>query len=201
MNIFILTTGRAGSVAFIAACQHIQNFTAAHESRTNLIGASRLAYPTHHIEADNRLSWFLGRLDQRFGNTAMYVHLTREREAIASSYLKRYDYKTGIVRAYREGVLLGDTSTLKPIDICLDYVDTVNENIRHFLKDKSNKMDIHLESITSDFPLFWEKIHAEGDLEAAMNEWKTPRNESTHLVLRRGPLGRLKSYCRKLLED
>ena len=71
MNIFVLNTGRCGSTTFIKACQHIRNYTALHESRANRIAEQRLAYPRDHIEADNRLSWFLGRLDrQKFGNIA-----------------------------------------------------------------------------------------------------------------------------------
>ena len=42
------------------------NFTAAHESRKSLVGGARLAYPDRHIEADNRLSWILGRLGRAF---------------------------------------------------------------------------------------------------------------------------------------
>ncbi|MEJ1383421.1 MAG: hypothetical protein RPV21_03475, partial [Candidatus Sedimenticola sp. (ex Thyasira tokunagai)] len=67
MNIFILNTGRCGSTTFIEACRHITNYSAAHESRIQLIGDRRLAYPQNHIEADNRLSWLLGRLEHTYG--------------------------------------------------------------------------------------------------------------------------------------
>ena len=85
MNIFVLNTGRCGSTTFIKACQHIQNFTASHESRSVFTGNQRLAYPRNHIEADNRLSWFLGKLDQEYGDNAVYVHLLRDRAATARS--------------------------------------------------------------------------------------------------------------------
>ncbi len=56
MDVFVLCTGRCGSTTFIKACAHITNYTAAHESRTGLLGSDRLDYPGKHIEADNRLS-------------------------------------------------------------------------------------------------------------------------------------------------
>lgn len=78
MNVFVLSTGRCGSTTFVKACEHITNFSAAHESRTGLLGAARLDYAGNHIEADNRLSWLLGRLDRTYGNAAFYVHLRRD---------------------------------------------------------------------------------------------------------------------------
>jgi hypothetical protein len=180
MNIFVLTTGRAGSVAFIAACQHINNLSAAHESRVHLIGEDHFNYPENHIEADNRLSWFLGTLDRKFGDRAMYVHLTRDRETVAKSYLKRYEYERGIIKAYHQGILRGNITGLEPLEICLDYCDTVNDNIRHFLKDKTNTMEIHLERILEQFPIFWERVAATGDLNAALLEWSEPRNQSVN---------------------
>ena len=43
MNVFILCTGRCGSLTFTRACGHMTNFTTAHESRVALIGDARLA--------------------------------------------------------------------------------------------------------------------------------------------------------------
>ena len=65
MNVFVLTTGRSGSLTFAEACRHITNFSCGHETRVGLIGAERLAYPDQHIEVDNRLAWFTGRLERR----------------------------------------------------------------------------------------------------------------------------------------
>ena len=45
MNIFVLCTGRCGSVTFTKACQHITNYTCTHESRVSLLGEDRLNYP------------------------------------------------------------------------------------------------------------------------------------------------------------
>ena len=78
MNVFVLCTGRCGSTTFSKAASHMTNITAGHETRCSLIGNLRLAYPPSHIEVDNRLSWFLGRLDCTYGKNACYVHLQRD---------------------------------------------------------------------------------------------------------------------------
>ena len=81
MNVFILNTGRCGSSTFIKACHHITNYTSGHETMSSQVLDARLGYSENHIEADNRLSWFLGRLDQKFGSEAFYVHLSRDKSA------------------------------------------------------------------------------------------------------------------------
>lgn len=176
MNIFILNTGRCGSTTFIRACSHITNYSAAHESRLTRVGSERLAYPDNHIEADNRLSWILGRLDQAYGDAALYVHLSRDRDAVAASFARREGY--GIMKAYREGILLGGEEGATARDTALDYIDTVESNITHFLRDKSETMAFRLESAKGDFERFWNRIGAEGDLEKALAEWDVRHNAS-----------------------
>ena len=178
MNVFILNPGRCGSSTFIRACRYITNYTAGHESRLTMTGDGRLAYPTNHIEADNRLSWLLGRLEHRFGNDAFYVHLTRERQASVESFCRRAHF--GIMQAYREGILLGGQGQTDQ-EIALDYLETVDANIALFLRDKPHKMDFSLERATVDFRLFWEHIGAEGDLIAALAEWRIRHNASAEV--------------------
>ena len=176
MNIFVLNSGRCGSTSFIQACRHITNYTALHESRLHQIGASRLSYPENHIEADNRLSWLLGRLDRRYADSAFYVHLTRDPAETAASFAKRGDF--GIMKAYRNGLLLGGMEGQSARAIALDYLDTVEANIALFLKEKSNKMEFRLETAKADFKGFWNRIGAEGDLERALIEWDVSHNAS-----------------------
>lgn len=177
MNVFILNSGRCGSTTFIKACRHISNYSALHESRSGLIGSERLNYPDNHIEADNRLSWFLGRLDEKYGDNAFYVHLTRDHGETATSFARRTDF--GIMQAYREGILLELQDNPSPQELATDYLDTVDANISLFLKQKSQKMDFKLESARDDFKEFWLRIAAEGDLDAALSEWGTRHNAST----------------------
>jgi len=177
MNVFVLNTGRCGSTTFINACQHIENYTSSHESLAQSLGDKRLAYPPQHIEADNRLSWFLGRLDKRFADDAFYVHLKRNRLQTIESFRKREAY--GIMRAYKEGILLGGEDTQTAAEVAADYIETVDTNIALFLKDKTRKMEFNLENADEDFRIFWQKISAEGDLQSALSEWKINYNASS----------------------
>lgn len=176
MNVFILNSGRCGSSTFIQACQQITNFSAGHETRIHCTGEQRLAYPPQHIEADNRLCWLLGRLQQRFGDDAYYVHLHRDREQTAESFARRQEF--GIMRAYREGILLGASPETSAHDLALDYLDTIESNIQLFLRDKTHTMEVSLENASEDFARFWEWLGAEGDRGAALAEWSTRHNAS-----------------------
>lgn len=176
MNIFVLSTGRCGSTTFSKACQHMTNYTSAHESRLPLIGKQRLAYPENHIESDNRLSWILGRLDLVYGDDAFYVHLSRDKHKTALSYARRSEF--GVMKAYREGILLGGEDSQTDMDIANDYIETIETNIRMFLKNKTHTMQFRLENAKQDFSQFWQRIGAEGDYDKALKEWDTIYNPS-----------------------
>jgi hypothetical protein len=150
--------------------------TAGHETRMRLIGEQRLAYPPDHIEADNRLTWMLGRLGDRFGDEAYYVHLTRDETETARSFVARYRH--GIMLAYRTAIIQKPWPDIAPLEMALDYVHTVNRNIAAFLEGKSHVMEVRLEQVREDFPAFWEWIGAAGDLDAALAEWDV-RHDAT----------------------
>lgn len=174
MNIFVLCTGRCGSTTFAVACRNATNFTAGHETRIHIFGPERLAYPDNHIEVDNRLSWLLGRLDRQYGNRAAYVHLIRNEEDTAASFLRR---KTGIIVAYREEIINTGLQE-NTMDLCLDYCRTVNANIQAFLQDKTKALIVRLEQAAEDFSRFWHKAGITGDLDAALLEFQTRHNAS-----------------------
>ena len=174
VNVFILNAGRSGSKSFARACGHIRNYTSAHESRSGLLGAAHFDYPDNHIESDNRLSWLLGRLDRKYGDRAFYVHLTREVAPVAASWAKR-SY-TGMMNAYRYAILWHCPKDATPMEVALDYCDTVEENIRLFLRDKKNRMEFRLEEGRERFAEFWGRIGAEGDFEAALAEFDVRHN-------------------------
>lgn len=176
MNVFVLNTGRCGSTTFIRACSHIVNYSAGHESRIHAIGDARLAYPPDHIEADNRLAWLLGRLDRRFGAAAFYVHLQRERGAVAASFARRSGF--GIMQAYREGILLGGMAGQGELELAADYIETVEANIALFLRDKPRRMTFRLEHAEEDFGRFWQAIGAAGERAAALAEFGRRYNAS-----------------------
>ncbi|MET0772078.1 MAG: hypothetical protein ABWZ82_03255 [Candidatus Limnocylindrales bacterium] len=143
--------------------------TAGHETRIGLLGEERLDYPPDHIEADNRLSWLLGRLEDRFGDEAYYVHLTRDATATAQSFVARYG--RGIMRAYRIGIIHRASPATDRLEMALDYVHTVDRNIAAFLQGKPHVMTVRLEHAKEDFRAFWDWVGATGDLDAALAEW------------------------------
>jgi hypothetical protein len=181
MNVFVLSTGRCGSTTFVKACNHITNYSAAHESRGGFLAGERFAFGENHIESDNRLSWVLGRLDRAYGDRAIYVHLRRDDKKTAASFANRYN--RGILRAYRTKILMALPESVHPLDVCLDYCDTVNSNISLFLRDKTHKMDFRMENGHEDFKRFWDMIGAQGNLDAALAEWDVPYNPSRKLSL------------------
>lgn len=177
MNVFVLTTGRTGSLSLERACSHITNFTAAHESRCGKLGSERLHFPDNHIEIDNRLAWFLSDIKAKYGDNAIYVHLIRDEKKVADSYAKRWNRETSIVRAYAYGILkLQEHQIENPADICLDFVQTTNRNIARFISDKSKKMTFDISNNTEDFSKFWELLDAEGDYDKAFEELNAVHN-------------------------
>ncbi len=177
MNVFVLCTGRCGSLSFVRAASHIRNFSAAHESRCGALGPARFDYPPRHIEADNRLSWLLGRLDHHYGDAAFYVHLRRDPQAVAESFVKRME--RGIMKAYRhDGILLGLAPSADPLAVAHDYVETVTRNIDAFLRHRPRVMRFDLENAEADFPEFCERIGAEVELPAALAEFAALHNAS-----------------------
>lgn len=177
MNVFVLTTGRSGSLTFAEACRHATNFSSGHETRVGLVGTARLAYPDQHIEIDNRLAWFTGRLEAAFGDTAYYVHLRRDDEATAASHVKRWNKPA--VRAYRNGILWDVDPEIERMELARDLNHTMNSNIELFLRDKSKTMRIDIERATDVFPAFWQAIGAEGNLAAAVAEFGTRHHAGT----------------------
>lgn len=173
MNVFVLCTGRCGSLAFAKACGHATNFTAGHETRAMHVGPERLAYPAKHIEVDNRLSWFLGELETRWGDNARYVHLTRDPQACAESFANR----KGIVRAFGNAVLMGcEASRLQRAAY---YVETVTANISAFLARRRHVMEMRIEDWRDNFPEVWDWMGADGDLSAALDKFTKGHNRRT----------------------
>lgn len=140
-----------------------------------ILGEARLGYPPRHIEIDNRLAWFLGRLDQRYGRDAFYVHLRRDRAETALSYSRRA-WLGYLVFAYARGIYVGMADELDWVDVAEDMCETIDSNIRLFLRDKPRQMSFSLSNAKSDFKEFWERIGATGNFELASAEWDISHN-------------------------
>jgi len=181
MRVFVLSTGRCGSNAFIKACKHIENYTADHEGLAKKIGEERFAYPDDHIEADNRLSWHLGQLNKRYGDEPYYVHLKRDKKTLAKSFLDRFYVPCSIIDSFCEGIRMMPSQKFSDetyLQVCYDYIDTVNSNIAFFLSDKTNVIEVNLENIVEEFAVFWDKIGAKGDIEGAIAEFHIRHNKT-----------------------
>ncbi len=195
MNVFVLCTGRSGSATFARACGHFSNYTSGHETRARIIGAAeRLAFPGNHIEVDHHLNRQLGALEERYGDSATYVHLLRDREAVARSMARLIDGPYSSPRAFAASMLMRPHLQADDVlPVCLDYVDTVTANIRAFLRHKPRVHTIHMESPGEAFDAFAAAIGAEGDLDAARRELATAHNRKRDVAYARkkSPVGKL----------
>ena len=191
MRVFVLCTGRSGSVTIARALEHTTNFTAGHETLSGSFGDERFAYPDQHIEVDNRLSWFLGDLHRRFPD-AFYVHLTRDPEQVASSFAARWDLPVGprplrplaalvphrnlgLMRAFANGLVMASGRKTDRLVAARFLVDAVTHNIEHFLEGKE-WLPLRLETARDDLPAVWDRIGAEGELDAALAELDVRHN-------------------------
>ena len=198
MNIFVLCSECCGGKTFTEACSHITNWTSGHGTRIKKLGQppinedhmdpgdgnyDRVTYPDNHIEIDNRLTWFLGLLDEAYRDNAFYVNLTRNRDNCATCCVDRWQPGRSSLywwfRAIHQSLTLSGGHTTprqnnkkekhtRRIRFALEYVDAANSLIRMFLKDKTNTMSFPIEDAADLFPVFWERIGAEGDLDAAL---------------------------------
>lgn len=179
MNVFVLSTGRCGSKSFAKACAQISNYSSGHETRVTTIGKGRLNYPDDHIEVDNRLSWLLGRLEEKYGDDAFYVHLTRDPERVARSLNRRWHLRENIVRAYADQIHM--TTVPNPLLVCQDYLQTVTANINSFLKNKSKVFRLDIDDAESDFPILWDRIGATGNISQALMEISNHHNKGAQI--------------------
>ncbi|MCC5923285.1 MAG: hypothetical protein JJT77_05840 [Crocinitomicaceae bacterium] len=182
MRIFVLSTGRSGSTTFARACQHIKNYSSGHEINAGIIGEDRYSYPDNHIESDNRLCWHLGQLHELYKDEdTVYIYIRREKNKIASSFMKRYFKPASIIDAFCEGIQQMPPEKLtkaERLEACHDYIDTLEANVRFFMSHKPNTFFMQLENIQEEFERFWEFIGAEGSLEAALEEFNKQHNAS-----------------------
>jgi len=180
MNVFVLNSGRCGSLTFAQACQHVTNYSSGHETKVQGLGNIRIEYPKNHIESDCRLAYFLGRLDAQYGKEAFYVHLRRNQKDSIASWENRLGPRC-IINAHAIGVLMFYQFTSDHIarkKFIVDYMRSIEENILLFLKDKPLQMDFDLEHAEDHFNVFWERIEAQGDKAAALAEWSIKYNAS-----------------------
>lgn len=174
MNVFVVGTGRCGTLTFSRACQHMDNFTAQHHGA---IGPSDLrpqwyeGYADNHIEVNPYLSWFLPVLVESYPD-ALFIHLRRHKEEVVNSWVRRgKSYIPG-----RFPKMLG-----VPTDdfrrVCEIQYDVTTRNIE-LMADHCNLHTLWLHEIKDQWRAFWDRVGARGDFEGSLAEWDTKYNAS-----------------------
>lgn len=178
-NVFVISSGRTGTTAFVAACKHLPNYSASHESRVTEPFATRVTYPDHHIEADNRLLFFLPQLEQRFGDNALYVYMVRDAEKVAASYAKRWFLTISVVRAYTHGLrMIPRINRAQRMDACRDFVAYADATFRLFLSRQRHVVFFDIEHAQRDFAAFAKHLGIDPVPEQARAQWQQIHNQN-----------------------
>ena len=188
MRVFVLTPGRTASKTFAYACKHLDGMTAGHETNYGRIDF-RLDYPDNHVEVDNRLAWFIGGLDKRYADdNTFYVYLTRDTDKVVESYLTRWHLKVSINRAFYHGILMNpkkpDIDTARKS--CRLFVETVDENIRYFLKNRTNWAHVRVENLERDFFEFMKNAGLTGDADRIVEALRDIKNVNKKKYQKKG---------------
>lgn len=170
MRVFVVGTGRCGTVSFKEACKFITNYTAGHETVS-----FDLEYLDNHVEVNPHFHARLTTVVTMYP-TAKWVHLTRLAEPCIES-----------LAAMDEGGVMLKLGAMYPSlypahdppAIAARFYHDINARIAatfDLLLPPSQRMLVRLENVKSDFKRFWDWIDAEGDLESALKSWDTPHN-------------------------
>ncbi len=169
MRVFVVGTGRCGSVTFSKACRHLDGFTVGHESPVG----RELAFPDQHVEVSPRLTWVLPVLVQKYRHDVLYVHLRRKREEVIASWLRRG-------RRRGPGIwerLVNDSSINSYRQICELCYDSMIATIDLALVG-TNHLTLWLHHAQESWIEFWTAIRAKGDYQRSLAEWNVRYNRS-----------------------
>jgi hypothetical protein len=143
--------------------------------------SARLDYPDSHIEADNRLAYFLGSMARRFNaERTVWVHLRREIPDVVNSYLPRRTSSAQILNAFGHGILMSscEKSEMEWREICELMIRTTRDNIEQFISTQRFVVRMDLEDPLPGLRQVWLNARAEGDFTAATEEWSIRHNKS-----------------------
>jgi hypothetical protein len=161
MRIFITGTGRCGTKTLANACKHITNYTSGHETRARLPMPNRLNYPDNHIEVDNRLIWFLDRINP---DDSQVWRMSRNLEKVFRSFMNRPD--SSIIKAVRDGIFMNPK---------MSWTDAVYAYLKMEAVQTLGLPEIKLEEPDTHLA-FWDAIKAEGDKDAFLAAMKEVHN-------------------------
>lgn len=170
MRVFVIGTGRCGTVSFREACRHIENFSDGHESRCGL-----LEYPDNHIEVNPQARGLVKHLAQKYPE-ARWVHLIRDPETCIPSLAAM---GRGIIMEYYGRINPSVQISPSNGDIAYRFYwqenDLIEVQLEH-LVPPAQRMKIRLETVREQWRTFWDWIGARGDFAASLASWDTPRN-------------------------
>lgn len=160
MRVFVVGTGRCGTVTFYHACRHITNFTSAHEGKAGSVPPWE--FPDNHIEIGSHLFSQMGPLCLAYPD-AIWIHLVRNREdctaSLASQCAVSMEHHSQIwFHAFRA----------PPQKVAEAYYDMVNTVVPLVFP---LAMRIDVESAVEQWPDFLLSIGAEVDVLASQDEW------------------------------
>jgi len=181
MRVFCLSTGRSGTTTFSRSLSHATNFTSGHETRTSICTSDRLEYPDAHIEADNRLAFFLGALKQRYDSAnTIWVHLRRNPKDVVNSYLRRRYSPAQLVHAFGHGILMSAEPKTEDEwrSVTELMVRSVRANIEAFMETQDLTVTMDIENPVPALTRIWSLAGIEGDFAASIAEWEVRHNQS-----------------------
>lgn len=188
MNVFVVGTGRCGTVTFTKACQHVTNFTAAHESTSGLTRAADLSFPAQHIEVNPHITWLLGPVAALHPD-ALWVHLVRAKEDVVASWMQRgRTHGPGVwsplaLRVAPKGIRT-DEQFRTICELCYDAIThQVDAHLKTLPADRARTIllsdlagGVSNPKARATWREFWQWIRAEGDFAASLAEWRIRYN-------------------------
>lgn len=175
--VFVISTGRTATTAFAAASSFLPGFTAKHESRVSQPFSTRLDFAPNHIEADNRLIFYLAQIEEKFGDDAYYVFLKRDPAAIVKSYARRWHLTVSIVRAWTHGIRMIPRIEEADIeDCCQDFVSYADSTLSLFLARQRHVMMFDTADAANEFIRFSKWIGVGTPPPAAIEQWNKRHN-------------------------
>lgn len=150
MRVFVVGTGRCGSVTFYQACKSLAaaGYTAAHESHENSIPGVFPGYPDNHIEVSPPLAPAVALLKKNYPGSK-WVHLKREQQACVRSL----SYSLWSPMEWYSRLVFMGWHPMHLIDVANSYYAITNAAIEDALRD-TDHMTIQIEDAASQWQTF-----------------------------------------------
>ena len=186
MRVFFISPGRTATTTLAQAFSSCVSWTSAHESNTKKRYADRCLYAQKHVEADNRLVFFLPRLTELYAASEMLVIVRRDRKKIANSYRKRW-WKFNLPKIYVFGILMRSFAESED-ELIDDMVDWIYDTIFYHAKNWNNVVVLDIEQPQEGFAKIFEYMQlSEAEAQKVKDNFsKNVMNENSYTLARTG---------------